>query len=254
MPPSPILPDLDRPFPLYRVVIVGVFLLVLLIVATIGSMAPAGESPDHGRLAGVLDPDLRGKLERYAETMSAPRPLIEVETPDGRYRTDSCAGFVAFSTRDGRGRALMEHPLAAAYEDCSVIRILHNARRPEEHVAPLGSLGHAVFSRLDPATLQAMAPAWAGRTARLAGIAADRVQVDGRRIELIRGSDSWAMEIVASVDVAGPPVEDLVVRISRNGRTAGFMILMTRNDGSLSALPLDVFVVGGGLAMAQAAD
>ncbi|WP_158044481.1 hypothetical protein [Skermanella pratensis] len=252
MPPSPILPDLDRPFPFYRVVIAGVFLLVLLIVATIGSMAPAGETPDHGRLAGVLDPDLRGKLERYAESMSAPRPVLEVETADGRYKTDSCAGFVAFSSRDGRGRALMEHPLASAYEDCTVMRILHNARQPEEHVAPLGSLGHAVFSRLDPATLQEMGPAWAGKAARLAGIAADRTEVDGRRIELVRGKSAWAMEIVASVDIAGPPVEDLVVRISRDGKTAGFMVLMTRNDGSLTALPLDVFVVGGGLAMAQA--
>lgn len=183
--------------------------------------------------------------------MSAPRPVIEVETPDGRYRTDSCAGFVAFSSRDGRGKALMEHPLASAYEDCTVMRILHNARQPEEHVAPLGGLGHAVFSRLDPATLQEMAPAWAGRAARLAGIAADRAEVDGRRIELARGKvpGRWR-----SSRRSMSPVRRWRIwwSGSADGKTAGFMVLMTRNDGSLTALPLDVFVVGGGLAMAQA--
>ena len=58
--------------------------------------------------------------------------------------------------------------------------------------------------------------------------------------------------MVASVDVAGSPVEDLVVRIGHGSGSETFMVLMTRDDGALTALPLNVFVVGGGLAMAQA--
>ena len=67
-----------------------------------------------------------------------------------------------------------------------------------------------------------------------------------------RGDARWSLEVVASADVAGSPVEDLVVRIGHGSGSDTYMVLMTRDDGALAALPLNVFVVGGGLAMAQA--
>jgi hypothetical protein len=252
MRPSPSFSDIDPSVPFLRLFIAGIFLLTLFIIATVGSTAPAEEDPMRARLAGVLDPSLRDKLAHYAETMAAPRPMIEVDTPEGHFKADNCAAFIAIAGRDAWGRRLIDHPLAPVYQECSVMRLLHNARQPEDHVAPLGSLARAVVSRLDPATLNAFAPTWAGKSRRLADVAADTVTVTDRRIDLARGDARWSLEVVASVDVAGSPVEDLVVRVGYGSDRDTFMVLMTRNDGALMALPLNVFVVGGGLAMAQA--
>ncbi len=210
MRPSPSLPDIDHSVPVFRLIVAGVFLLVLFIIATVGSTAPAEEDPMRARLAGVLDPALRDKLAHYAETMAAPRPMIEVDTPEGHFKADNCAAFIALAGRDARGRGLIDHPLAPLYQECSVMRLLHNARQPEDHVAPLASLARAVVNRLDPATLHALAPAWAGKSRRLADVAADSITVTDRRIDLARGDARWSLEVVASVDVAGSPVEDLL--------------------------------------------
>jgi hypothetical protein len=252
MPPSPSLPDTDHSVPVFRLIIAGVLMLALFIVAIIGSAAPAEEDPVRAKLAGVLDSGLRDKLAHYAETMAATRPMMEVETPEGHFKIDNCTAFVALAGRDGRSRAIFDHPLAPAYQECSVMRLLYNARLPEAYVAPLASLAHAVVNRLDPATLRTLAPAWAGKARRLADIAADSSTVTDRRIELVHGNVHWSLEVVASVDVAGSPVEDLVVHVGHGSDRDTFMVLMTRNDGALMALPLNVFVVGGGLAMAQA--
>jgi hypothetical protein len=252
MRPSPSLSDIDHSLPVYRLIAAGVLLLVLFIIATVGSTAPAEEDPMRVKLAGVLDPGLRGKLARYAETMAEPRPMIEIDTPEGHFKADNCAAFVALAGRDARGRGLIDHPLAPIYQECSIMRLLNNARQPEDHVAPLASLAHAVTSRLDLATLNSLAPAWAGKTRRLTDVAADSMTVTDRTVALARGDARWSLEVVASVDVAGSPVEDLVVRIGHGSGSETYMVLMTRDDGALAALPLNVFVVGGGLAMAQA--
>ena len=81
------------------------FLLALFIIAIVGSTAPAEEDPMRVRLAGVLDSGLRDKLARYAETMAAPRPMIEVDTSEGHFKADNCAAFVALAGRDAPGRA-----------------------------------------------------------------------------------------------------------------------------------------------------
>jgi hypothetical protein len=252
MRPSPSFSDIDPSVPVFRLIAAGVFLLVLFIIATIGSTAPAEEDPMRARLAGVLDPSLRDKLSRYAETMAEKRPVIEIETPEGRFKADNCTGYVALTGRDARGRGLIDHPLASHYQECSIMRLLHNSRTPEEHIAPQASLARAVADRLDPATLNALAPAWAGKTRRLANVPADSFAVTDRRIDVARGDAQWSLDVVASVDVAGSPVEDLVVRIGCGSGAGTFMVLMTRDDGALAALPLNVFVAGGGLAMAQA--
>jgi len=252
MRPSPSLSDIDHSLPVYRLIAVGVLLLVLFIIATVGSTAPAEEDPARAVLAGVLDPGLRDKLAHYSQAMAAPRQMIEVDTPEGHFKADNCAGFIALAGRDARGRGLIDHPLASVYQECSVMRMLCNARRPEQHMAPLASLAHAVFERLNPATLNTLAPSWAGKVRRLADVAVDSATVTDRRIDLAHGDDRWSLEVVASVDLAGTPVEDLVVRIGHGSARETFMVLMTRDDGALAALPLDVFVVGGGLPTAQA--
>src|SRR4051812_7135082 len=61
MRPSPSLPDIDHSVPVCRLLAAGVFLLILFIIAIVGSTAPVGEDPMRARLAGVLDPVLRGK-------------------------------------------------------------------------------------------------------------------------------------------------------------------------------------------------
>ena len=93
MRPSPSLPDIDHSVPVFRLIAAGVFLLALFIIATVSSTAPAEEDPMRAKLAGVLDPSLRDKLAHYAETMAAPRPMIEVDTPEGHFKADNCAAF-----------------------------------------------------------------------------------------------------------------------------------------------------------------
>src|SRR3954454_4122389 len=171
MRPSPSLSDIDHSLPIYRLIAAGVLLLVLFIIATVGSTAPAEEDPMQAMLAGVLDPGLRDKLAHYTKAMAASRPMIEVDTPEGHFKADNCAAFIALAGRDARGRGLIDHPLASAYQECSVMRLLHNARRPEQHMAPLASLAHAVIDRLNPAPLHTLAPAWAGKARRLADVA-----------------------------------------------------------------------------------
>ena len=158
MRPSPSFSDIDHSVPVFRLIAAGVFLLVLFIIATVGSTAPAEEDPMRAKLAGVLDPSLRDKLAHYAETMAAPRPMIEVDTPEGHFKADNCAAFVALAGRDARGRGLIDHPLAPLYQECSVMRLLHNARQPEEHMAPLGSLARAVVRPSGPGNLECSSP------------------------------------------------------------------------------------------------
>ena len=143
--------DIDPSVPVFRLIAAGVFLLVLFIIATVGSTAPAEEDPMRARLAGVLDPSLRDKLARYAETMAEQRPMIEIDNSrrplqGGQLRrlrrTDRA--------RCARGRGLIDHPLASLYQECSVMRLLHNARQPEEHIAPLASLARAVVRPSGP--------------------------------------------------------------------------------------------------------
>jgi hypothetical protein len=252
MRPSPSLSDIDHSLPVFRLIAAGVFLLALFIIATVSSTAPAEEDPMRAKLAGVLDPSLRDKLAHYAETMTAPRPMIEFDTPEGHFKADNCAAFVALAGRDARGRGLIDHPLAPVYQECSVMRLLNNARQPEEHMAPLDSLARAVARRLDLVSLHTLAPIWAGNSRRLADVAADSITLTDRRIDLAHGDAHWSLEVVASVDVAGSPVEDLLVRVGHGSGSETYMVLMSRDDGGLAALPLNVFVVGGGLAMAQA--
>src|SRR3954447_17836873 len=63
---------------------------------------PAEEDTMRGKLAGILDSGLRDKMARYAESMVAIRPEIQVETIDGHYSTDTCAGFIGLAGREGR--------------------------------------------------------------------------------------------------------------------------------------------------------
>ena len=72
-----------------------------------------------------------------------------------------------------------------------------------------------------------------------------------RRVELVRGSATWVLEVTASVDVSGTPVEDLVVRIDRGTGATGYMVLVSTLDGSFRAIPIEAFVIGGGAAVAQ---
>ena len=57
--------------------------------------------------------------------------------------------------------------------------------------------------------------------------------------------------MVATAEITGSPVEDLVVRIDRGTGASGYMVLVAQDGGTLKALPIDIFVVGGGAAVAQ---
>jgi hypothetical protein len=209
--------------------IIGI--MVSISVAATLTGTPAGA---ESRTPAIYDPALNAKLATFEVGKPPALPPLTIDQPGGAITVVNCTGYLAVAQRSERGRALAGQEAARPYADCAVLRLLRSARRPAVHLGPSDGLGRAMLSRLDPTSLNGLAPTGAGKIHRLSDVPAGRVAVDGKRVALIDGDKEWSIEVVASADLLGSDLEDLVVRIKRDG-AEHYAVLMTDRTGALQA-------------------
>ena len=106
---------------------------------------------------------------------------------------------------------------------------------PESHLAPAASLGRVLAERLDPSALKAVLPEWIGKVRRLRDAAADETVISAHSVTMRRGEQRIAIEILASANIAGKYVEDLLVRITGSGMPH-YVVLIQDEGGSLKPM------------------
>jgi hypothetical protein len=106
---------------------------------------------------------------------------------------------------------------------------------PEYHIAPAASLGRVLAERLDPSALKPVLPEWIGQVRRLRDAPADETVISAQAVMLRHGEQRITMEILASADIAGKNVEDLLVRITGSGMPH-YIVLTQAEGGSLKPM------------------
>jgi hypothetical protein len=190
--------------------------------------------PAHGAL--IHDQAFKVALANFDHEMSRERPELFGSFSDGDVRIQNCLGFLTAAARPDRRHFFSETAGAHEYADCLPLRAAHLSRGPEIYLAPEASLGRVLAERLDPSALKAALPRWIGSVRRLRDAGADETVIAAHSVTLRHGEERVAIEILASADIAGKDVEDLVVRITGSG-VPHYAVLTQGEGGSLK--PMD---------------
>jgi hypothetical protein len=201
---------------------------VLAVAATLDHSGIHLNKPAHG--AVIHDPAFKAALANFDHEMSRERPEMFGSFSDGDVRIRNCLGFLTATTRPDRRRYFSETAGAHEYADCLPLRAAYLSPGPEFHLAPEASLGRVLSERLDPLSLKAALPQWVGPARRLRDAGADETVVAAHAVTLRHGDDRVAIEILASADIAGRDLEDLVVRITGSGMPRYVVLPRMRPD------------------------
>ena len=187
----------------------------------------------HGAL--IHDQAFQSALTNFDHEMSRPRPELFGGFPDGDVRVQNCLGFLTATVRPDRRRFFSELTGGEDYADCLALRAVRLSEGPEYHLAPAASLGRVLTERLDPSALKTVLPEWITKVRRLRDAAADETVISAHSVTMRRGEQRIAIEILASADIAGKYVEDLVVRITGSG-VPHYAVLVQDESGSLKPM------------------
>jgi hypothetical protein len=201
---------------------------VLAVAATLDHSGIHLNKPAHG--AVIHDPAFKAALANFDHEMSRERPEMFGSFSDGDVRIRNCLGFLTATTRPDRRRYFSETAGAHEYADCLPLRAAYLSPGPEFHLAPEASLGRVLSERLDPLSLKAALPQWVGPARRLRDAGADETVVAAHAVTLRHGDDRVAIEILASANIAGRDLEDLVVRITGSGMPRYVVLPRMRPD------------------------
>ena len=189
--------------------------------------------PAHG--AVIHDQAFRSALTNFDYEMVKTRPELFGSFSDGDVRVQNCLGFLTATIRPDRRHFFSELPGGEEYADCLPLRAVRLSEEPEYHLAPAASLGRVLAERLDPSALKAVLPEWVGKVRRLRDAAVDETVVSAHSLAVRRGEQRVAIEILASADIAGKDVEDLLVRITGSGGQH-YVVLIQDQGGSLKPM------------------
>ena len=211
----------------------GFMLSVLAVAAALDHSGIYMSKPAHG--AVIHDQAFQSALTNYDYEMSRSRPELVASFSDGDIRIQNCIGFLTATVRPDRRRFFSELAGAEDYADCLPLRTARLSGGPEYHLAPAASLGRVLAERFDPSALKAVLPEWIGKVRRLRDAAADETVISAHSVTMRRGEQSIAVEILASANIAGKDVEDLLVRITGSG-TPRYVVLIQDEGGSLKPM------------------
>jgi hypothetical protein len=186
--------------------------------------------PSHG--AVIHDQAFKSALANFDLEMSRSRPELFGSFGDGDVRIQNCLGYLTATVRPDRLSFFSEIGGAHDYSDCLPLRAAYQSREPEFHLAPEASLGRVLAEWLDPSALKALLPEWIGQVRRLRDAGADETVIAAHSVTLRHGEDLLGIEVLASADIAGKDVEDLIVRITGSG-TPRYVILTQDEGGAL---------------------
>jgi hypothetical protein len=189
--------------------------------------------PAHGAL--IHDQAFQSALKNFDHEMSRPRPELMGSFPDGDVRVQNCLGFLTATVRPDRRRFFSELTGGEDYADCLALRAAQLSEEPEYHLAPAASLGRVLAERLDPSALKAILPEWIAKVRRLRDAATDETVISAHSVTMRRGEQRIAIETLASVDIAGKEVEDLMVRITGSG-LPHYVVLIQDEGGFLKPM------------------
>jgi hypothetical protein len=206
---------------------------VLAVAATLDHSGINLNRPIHS--AVIHDQIFKVALANFDHEMSRERPEMFGSFSDGDVRIRNCLGFLTATTRPDRRRYFSETAGAHEYADCLPLRAAYLSPGPEFHLAPEASLGRVLSERLDPLSLKAALPQWVGPARRLRDAGADETVVAAHAVTLRHGDDRVAIEILASANIAGRDLEDLVVRITGSGMPR-YVVLTQDEAGSLKPM------------------
>jgi hypothetical protein len=189
--------------------------------------------PPHG--AVIHDRTFQSAISNFDYEMTKARPELSGNFSDGDIRVGNCLGFLTATMRPDRRRYFAELPGGESYADCLPLRTVRHSSGPEYYLGPASSLGSVLADRLDPSALKGALPDWIARFRRLRDAKIEETTVSAHGVTLNHGGQRIGLEILASADVAGRNLEDLLVRITGTG-AARYVVLTQGVDGSLKPM------------------
>jgi hypothetical protein len=182
--------------------------------------------------AVIHDRAFQTAITNFDYEMTKARPELFSSFSDGDIRIGNCLGFLTATMRPDRRRHFSELPGGEAYADCLPLRAARLSPGPEYHLAPAASLGRVLAERLDPSALKGTLPDWITRFRRLRDAKIEDTAVSAQSVTLNHGGQRIALQILASANIAGKEMEDLLVRVTGTG-AARYIVLAQGADGSL---------------------
>jgi len=186
--------------------------------------------------AAIHDRAFQSALANFDHEMTKPRTELFGIFSDGDIRVRNCLGFLTATIRPERRHFFSELPGAEEYADCLPLRAARLSEGPEYHLGPAASLGRVLAERLDPSALKAILPEWIGKVRRLRDAAVDETVISAHSVTMRRGEQRVAMDILASADIVGRNMEDLLVRITGSGAPR-YVVLVQDQGGFLKPMP-----------------
>ncbi len=180
----------------------------------------------------VHDPSFQTALTNFDYEMTRPRPELFGSFSDGDVRIRNCLGFLTATMRPDRRRHFSELAGGEDYSDCLPLRTAKLSPDPEYHLAPASGLGRVLAERLDPSALKGVLPAWMAQSRRLVDAKIQETTVSAHSVTLNHGGQRIALDILASADVVGRNLEDLLVRVTGTGAPR-YVVLTQGADGAL---------------------
>jgi hypothetical protein len=182
--------------------------------------------------AVIHDRAFQTAIANFDYEMTKARPELFGGFSDGDIRVGNCLGFLTATMRPDRRRYFSELPGGDAYADCLPLRTARLSHGPEYHLAPAAGLGRVLAERLDPSALKDVLPDWVARFRRLRDAKVEDTAVSAQSVTLNHGGQRIALEILASANIAGKNLEDLLVRVTGSGGVR-YIVLSQGADGSL---------------------
>ncbi|EWY36689.1 hypothetical protein N825_25550 [Skermanella stibiiresistens SB22] len=214
-------------------------------VATVLDQAGVG-AKEPVRAAIIHDRSFEAALLRFDQEMARTRPEMFGRFTDGDVRIQSCLGFLTATVRPDRLRFFTDSPNARHYADCLPLRAAHLGKNPRDFIGPEGALGRIVQDRLDPSKLAEILPSWIKPMRRLRDAGVESIDVGRHGVTLRHGGQTATIDVVASADIAGRGLEDLVVRVTGAG-AARYAILSQDAAGALVPMAPETVIVRAGL-------
>ena len=175
------------------------------------------------------------------------RPELSGSFADGDVSVRSCLDFLTATVRPDRLRHFGGLADSYHYDDCLPLRAAYLGRGPRDFIGPDQRLGQILGDRLDPSRLKDLLPAWIRPARRLRDAGADRIEILPRGIVLHQGGRAVAVDVLASADITGRGIEDLIIRVTGSGPVR-YALLEQDQSGALVPMDRQAVVPHAGIA------
>jgi hypothetical protein len=204
-------------------------------------------------LTTVYDQGLADRYVHSGDVLAAARPALTAAVSGEPKEIRDCTEFLSAARFPEMRTAWEGQQALDAYAECVPVAVLATAERPQYFLAPQAELGELLARRLDLASLEdgMASPALVHAlraAAQAAGggvtLPAGSLRVEPQAVSFDGPTESWRLEVVASLDVQSHGLEQLLVRVAApQSGLVGYAVLDQGTDGHLRAIPLEVLLL-----------